>query len=108
MAKTNKITYIDNFRKTNSVVPPKKSRDNGGNGGGNMENKDFVTHTELKLSNEKMLHHMDNRFGDIDKHLTGIEHDIKAISKLQWWIMGLISAGIIVPLITLAFKAIFK
>lgn len=42
---------------------------NGNGGGGNMDNKDFVTHTELELSNEKLLRHMDERFNQLEKKI---------------------------------------
>lgn len=30
------------------------------------------------------------------------------IATLLWWLMGIVSAGMVIPLVTLAFKAIFK
>lgn len=51
---------------------PPYSHDNNGNGGGsNMDDKGFVTHTELKLSNEKLLHHMDNQFNRLGNKIDG-------------------------------------
>lgn len=48
------------------------TRYNNGNGGGNnMDDKGFVTHTELKLSNEKLLHHMDNQFNHLGNKIDG-------------------------------------
>ena len=44
----------------------------------------------------------------IDSKFDGLQKDIGHISTLQWWLMGVVSAGIVIPLITLALKAIFK
>ena len=54
------------------------TRYNNGNGGGNnMDDKGFVTHTELKLSNEKLLHHMDNQFNRLGNKIDGGPLSIK-------------------------------
>lgn len=41
----------------------------GNGGGGNMDNKDFVTHAELELSNEKLLRHIDDQFNKLEKKI---------------------------------------
>lgn len=64
----NNIPNIDNFRNSESIVPPSKKQDNNGNGGGTMDNK-YVTHTELELSNERLLRHMDERFSNLEKKI---------------------------------------
>ena len=45
-----------NSKRVDKPVSPIDNGDNGG--GGNMNNK-FVTHTELELSNQKLLRHID-------------------------------------------------
>lgn len=64
----NNIPNIDDFRNSESIVPPSKKQDNNGNGGGTMDNK-YVTHTELELSNERLLRHMDERFSNLAKKI---------------------------------------
>ncbi|MCC4326477.1 hypothetical protein LMB33_05135 [Limosilactobacillus reuteri] len=34
-----------------------------------MDNKDFVTHAELELSNEKLLRHIDDQFNKLEKKI---------------------------------------
>lgn len=69
---------------------PSRLSDNNGGGEPPMNNK-YVTHQELELSNEKLLHHMDNkfaemqqqmnqRFNEVDKHFNNLElkvNDVK-------------------------------
>lgn len=82
--------------------------DNDGTGGGNMNDK-YVTHEELELSNEKILHHIDNKFAEMDKRFAEIDKKIdlntekvntKFANQKVWIILTLISvfasaAGII-------------
>ena len=44
-------------------------------GGGDMNDKDFVTHTELELSNEKLLRHMDEHFNQLEKKIDANKAD---------------------------------
>lgn len=85
-----------------------KKSDNDGTGGGNMNDK-YVTHEELELSNEKLLHHIDNKFAEMDKRFAEIDKkidlntekvDTKFANQKVWIILTLISvfasaAGII-------------
>ena len=43
-----------------------------------MNKNDYVTHQELELTTEKILHHMDNRFAEIDKK---IDHRFAEMDK---------------------------
>lgn len=53
-----------------NVANPSQPHDNGGTGGnGNMNNDKYVTHTELELSNQKMLRHMDGKFNQLEKKI---------------------------------------
>lgn len=38
-----------------------------------MYDKNFVTHTELELSNERLLRHMDEHFKQVDDHFNQLE-----------------------------------
>ena len=82
-------------------------------GGGNMV--DYVTHRELdkavesvqkdiKLSQDETSNQITELSGKIDA-LSGNIHNL---SKISWWIMTIISAGIIVPFVILLIKTIFK
>ncbi|MCH5396203.1 hypothetical protein [Limosilactobacillus fermentum] len=70
-----KILDFRNRTRNKPGTPARPSiplRYNNGNGGGsNMDDKDFVTHTELKLSSEKLLHHMDNQFNRLGNKIDG-------------------------------------
>lgn len=56
------------FTNNKNIVLPRKPRDNDGGGDGTMDNK-YVTHTELELSNQKLLRHVDEQFNQLDKKL---------------------------------------
>ena len=38
-----------------------------------MYDKNFVTHTGLELSNERLLRHMDEHFKQVDDHFNQLE-----------------------------------
>lgn len=69
-----------------------------------MNNNDYVTHREF----EQAINKLDKRFDQMENHFTGVEHDIKSMSKILWWIMSLVGAGIIVPLLAFVVKAIIR
>ncbi|MDV3519263.1 MULTISPECIES: hypothetical protein [Lentilactobacillus] len=82
-------------------------------GGGNMD--DYVTHRELdkavesvqkdiKLSQDETSNQITELSGKID----ALSVNIHNLSKISWWIMTIISAGIIVPFVILLIKTIFK
>ncbi|AAR27349.1 putative protein [Lactobacillus prophage Lj928] len=96
---------------------PSRLSDNNGGGEPPMDNK-YVTHQELELSNEKLLHHMDNKFAEmqqqmnqqfneVDKHFNDLElkvNDIKNTAnnnkeKINWLLYTAIG-GIIISVIT--------
>lgn len=58
-----------NVFQSSHVVQPSKSVDNDGNGGENNMDDKYVTHTELELSNEKLLRHMDEQFSKLEKKM---------------------------------------
>ena len=96
---------------SNDDIINKKYSSGGGNGG--MDNN-YVTHkelqTELKLLETKIdgrFNTVDGRFDVIDEKFNTTNAKIDNINKLQWWIMGLIAAGIIVPAVTIVVKTIF-
>ena len=95
-----------------------KLSDNIGNGGEPPMDNKYVTHQELELSNEKLLHHMDNkfaemqqqmnqRFNEVDKHFNDLElkvNDVKNTAnnnkeKINWLLYPAIG-GIIISVIT--------
>ncbi|KRM83897.1 hypothetical protein FC35_GL000641 [Limosilactobacillus coleohominis DSM 14060] len=80
------------------------ARGGNNNGGGNMNNDDYVTRKEFQDAVNKL----DKRFDQMDSRFTGVEHDINNMSKILWWIMGLVGAGIIVPLLAFVVKAIIR
>lgn len=115
----------------NKTINPKdlnrssKLSDNNGNGGEPpMENK-YVTHQELELNTEKMLHHIDNKFAemqqqmnqrfnevnkhfdDVDKNFNSLElkvNDVKNTAnnnkeKINWLLYTAVG-GIVISVIT--------
>lgn len=76
----NDKVILHDFRNVNKdeFVSPAKQRDNDSNGGGNNMDDKYVTHTELELSNEKLLRHMDEHFKQVDDHFNQLEKKMDA------------------------------
>lgn len=72
MNESNIIHFENHLNELNDIpdpqVPPKSGYND--DGGGNMNKDKYVTHQELELSNEKLLHHIDNSFSKMDNRLT--------------------------------------
>lgn len=95
--------------KIRNVNISKKIKNNEAEGN-DMSDK-FVTHNELKLSNEKILHEIDNKFHEQDKHVikleakldnltSQIQNNNQKIDKILDWLVGGILIGIITTLLT--------
>ena len=66
MAKMGTPSNVVNMDDYNRKTLVEKRRDNGD---GNMRRDDYVTHTELELSNERLLRHLDDRFNSLEKKI---------------------------------------
>lgn len=66
MAKMGTPSNVVNMDDYNRKTLVEKRRDSGD---GNMRRDDYVTHTELELSNERLLHHLDDRFNSLEKKI---------------------------------------
>ena len=75
--KNHKIISITDPRPKRKFVNPNSQADNDGGGDNNMNDK-FVTHTELELSNEKLLRSMDKHFKQIDNQFNQLEKKMDA------------------------------
>jgi len=112
-----------------------KNEHNSSDGGGSdMDN--YVTHGELKLTEEKIQRKLDNldnkvdlRFAELDNKIDlrfnslDSKIDIKSaetngkidtlaskvdnLTKIVWWMMSILSAGIVIPLLGYVLKLIF-
>lgn len=103
--------------------------ENSSDGGGGSMNNDYVTHPELKVTElnlqnkidkldakiegrfniiDEKFNVIDEKFHIIDEKFNSLNIKIDNLTKLVWWIMGLIGAGLIIPLLAFALKAIFK
>ena len=109
----------------------------GDGGGGNMSNNNYVTHSELKLSEEQTQRKLDKLSGDISKIDDKLDYKFNELdnqvnskfneldnkidskfdlvnskldtqNKLIWWIMSLLSAGIVLPAIAYFIKVVFQ
>lgn len=111
----------------------KNERNSSDGGGSDMDN--YVTHGELKLSEEKTqrkLDKLDNkidlkfaeldskfakidtkfdvideRFKSVDTRFNALDSKIDNLTKLIWWVMSILSAGIVIPLLGYVLKLIF-
>lgn len=88
-------------------------------------NNDYVTHPELKLSEEKTQRKLDNldskitqvdnkldyKFNELDKKIDSkfdlLNTKIDSLTKLVWWIIGLLTTGVVLPAIAYFAKTIF-
>ena len=103
-----------------------KTLDNNGNGGEPPMDNKYVTHKELELSNEKLLHHIDNRFNEMDKHFNKLELEINDVKnttnanindvkntadtnkeKINWILYSVIG-GIVISVFTTLITNLFK
>lgn len=121
---TNKSTTL-HIVKGNTIDQSSNFRDNGNGGEPPMDKDKYVTHGELEFSNEKILHHMDNRFSEFDRHmdkrfaemnrhfaeLNNNINEVKNVAnfanKKVDWILGILAsivAGIVVAAITKLFS----
>lgn len=93
-------------------------------GGGNMNN-DYVTHPELRLSEmetQRKLDKLDNKitqidnkidykFDELDKKIDSkfdlLNSKLDAQNKLIWWIIRLLTAGVVLPAIAYFVKTLF-
>ena len=100
-------------------------KENSFNGGGGNMNNDYVTHPELKLSEEQTQHKLDNldnkitqvdnkidyKFNKLDKKIDSkfdlLNSKLDAQNKLIWWIIRLLTAGVVLPAIAYFVKTIF-
>ena len=99
--------------------------------GGNMNN-DYVTHPELRLSEmetQRKLDKLDNKitqvdnkldykfneldkkidskFNELDTKINSLDDKFDAQNKLLWWIIRLLTAGVVLPAITYVIKTLF-
>lgn len=82
---------------------------NNGGDGGNMDK--YVTHQEFTSAMhqiDKQFDKLDSRFDLTDEKFNTINAKIDNLTKIMWWIMGLIAAGLIVPLLTFMAHAILN
>nr|DAT11361.1 MAG TPA: hemolysin [Caudoviricetes sp.] len=82
----------------------------GGNGKvpqNNDTNDNFADHRDLQLLETKLNSKIEISASKTENAINGLSNKIDFQSKLLWWIMGIISAGIIVPLITMTIKTLF-
>lgn len=104
--------YRGNPAKSSNIDMPSKTRDNSSNGGEPPMDKDkYVTHEELELSNEKMLHHIDNQFSNLRQDMKDMKIDLNHVKdtadfnkeKINWVLytaVGGVFVTVIAALIT--------
>jgi archaellum component FlaC len=81
-----------------------------GGGGGSMNNH-YITREEFNDSMHQIDKHfnlVDTRFDVIYEKFNTLNTKIDTLTKLTWWIMGLIGMGLIIPLLTLVIHTIIK
>ena len=87
------------------IFPPLPPLNNKGD---DMEmGKDNVTFKDLQLTEEKLNSKIEVSEAKITGKIDALSNKIDSQSKLLYWIMGIISAGIIVPLIAAVIKILF-
>ena len=85
-----------------------EDKSTGGNYMGNHSDEEYVKRHELQAAEQRLAAKIEisevKLSGKIDTSTTKIDSQ----SKLLYWIMGIISAGIIVPLIAAVIKILFS
>lgn len=112
-----KITDINQNRHNKSLQATSTRRDNTGGGEPPMNDNKYVTHEELKLTEAHIdskfeqvntkFEQVNTKFAQMDGKIDRLSDKIDAQSKVLWWLMGLVGAGIIIPLLGLVYKAVF-
>lgn len=85
-----------------------------GDKGGDGLNNNYVTKEELKILETKINGEfstlgakIDGKFETNEANLKGLGFKIESSNKILWWLMGIVSSGVIIPLLAFVFKAIF-
>lgn len=97
-----------------SSIPPTHNN----RGEANMNNDKIPNMSDLKLIEERLNSkidvikaEMDGKINTAEANLVGkidsLGNKIDAQNKILWWLMGIISAGIIVPMLALLIRYIF-
>lgn len=73
----------------------------------NMDNKN-VTFKDLKISEQRLESKIEINVEKLSGKIDVLGTKIDAQNKLLYWIMGIISAGIIVPFLAMFIKTILK
>ena len=87
----------------NSLLTSTLSSYNSNGGEPPMNSNEYVTHQELELHTEKLLHHIDNKFAETNKNIADVKNSTNLANGKANWILGILSsiiAGIVVALIT--------
>lgn len=86
---------------------------NGNNGGMDMDK--YVTHKELNHSFDNLSNKMeqlslkrDIKDEEINRNIKALSSRLDSQSKLIWWMMGIVSSGIVIPLLVFVVNAILK
>jgi hypothetical protein len=80
-----------------------------GNNGDDMDmGEDKVTSKDLKLIEEKLNSKIQFSEVKILGKIDNLETKIDSQSKILWWLMSIVSAGIVVPLVASIIKMIFS
>lgn len=101
-----KLESIEITPEDSGMLPPLPPINNKGD---DMKmNKDNVTFKDLKLTEEKLNSKIEVSEAKIVGKIETLSTKIDSQNKLLYWIMGIISAGIIVPLIAAIMKILFS
>lgn len=97
------ISAKDHNNNPNSLITGTFSSYNSNGGEPPMNSNEYVTHQELELHTEKLLHHIDNKFAETNKNIGDVKDSTNLANGKANWILGILSsiiAGIVVALIT--------
>ena len=102
MAENDKIVNFSTHQKKANPYGDTMSPNNG-NGGEPPMGNDYATTRELRKLSKSTKKHLDK----IDNRLNDINRTMALNAKILGWMVGVITAGIIVPMLALLYKALF-
>lgn len=74
-------------------------------GDSNMSDK-YVTKEELKTLETKIDGQFETLNARIDGKFESLSYQIENSNKILWWLMGIVSTGLVVPLLAFIIKAL--
>lgn len=85
---------------------PSDNKNEKDDGGGPTMRDDYVTHEELHHTEDNLSNKIDNTRIELSGKVDRLADKIAGQQRLLWWIMGIISTTVVVPVVAYVLKLI--